>query len=83
MDQFQSRGVGRLPLRVEIVIKDQPAVIVRSFHPATAVCYNKCNANYRVLLIYHFVSAFAELNKPIPLSEWIVTISRSGSEDAR
>jgi len=83
VDQFQSRGVGRLPLRVEIVIKDQPAVIVRSFHPATAVCYNKCNANYRVLLIYHFVSAFAELNKPIPLSEWIVTISRSGSEDAR
>ncbi len=83
VDQFSSGRVGSLPLRFETVIEDQPAVIVPSFHPATAVCHNRCNANYRVLLLYHFVSAFAELNIPITLPEWIETISQSGSDDVR
>lgn len=83
VDQFQSLGVGWLPLRGVIDMKDWSAVIVRSFHPATAVCYNKRNANYRVLLIYHFVFAFAELNKPIPLPSWMETISKSSSKDIK
>lgn len=83
VNQFRSLGVGSLHLRDETVIKYQTAVIVRSFHPAMAVCYNTCNANYRVLLIYHFVSAFAELNKPIPLPSWMKTISKRSYEDIR
>ena len=78
---YRSLGVSRSPRRVEKVIKDQPAVIVQSFHPATAVCYNICNANYRVLLIYHFASAFTELHKPIPMPSWMKTIRKSSFED--
>ena len=83
VDQFRSRGVGWLPIRSEGVIESQPTVIIRSFHPAKAIYYNKCNANYRILLVYHFVSAFAELDKPSPMPGWIEALGQQSQDDAR
>ena len=83
VEQFQSLGVGWLPLKSEGIIENQNAIIVRSFHPAKAVCYGKCNVNYRVLLIYRFVSAFAELSQPIQMPSWIKTVSEKSFDDAR
>ena len=83
VNQFRSFGVGRLPLQSQGVIKEHPVIIVRSFHPAKAVCYEKCNADYRVLLIYHFISAFAELGKPIRMPEWISKVNQRSIDDAR
>ena len=51
VEQFQFLSVDWLSLKPEEIIENQIAIIVRSFHPAKAVYYEKCNVNYCVLLI--------------------------------
>ena len=50
VDECRSGRVGSLSLPIGTVIEDQPAVIVRSFHPAPALYWNNCNAKYRFCL---------------------------------
>jgi hypothetical protein len=50
-------------IRTEIEVdKNNTAIVFQSFHPSKAVNYNDDRPEYRVLLIYHFIAAFAELN---------------------
>ncbi|OBT61443.1 hypothetical protein VE03_08952 [Pseudogymnoascus sp. 23342-1-I1] len=58
--RFIGGGVGRQPIRVDVDIEWGP-VVIRSFHPATAVCYRPYNPDYQILLTYHFIAAFLEL----------------------
>ena len=74
---------GWQPIRDKRLIEGQVTVTVRSFHPATVVCYNKCNADCRALLIYHFISAFAELSKQIRVPKWWETINSRSKMDIR
>jgi hypothetical protein len=61
----------------------QSTTIVKFFHPAKAVNYEKCSVNYRILLIFQFILAFAELHKPIDPPKWMSTICDGARYDAR
>jgi hypothetical protein len=69
--QFIGGGVGRQGIRVDVDNEWKPCVAIRSFHPSTAVRYNKCNADYRALLIYHFIAAFLELCDKTEEPPWL------------
>ena len=83
MKQFQSLSVDWLFLKFEKIIENQNAIIVRSFHSIKVVCYEKCNVNYRVFLIYRFVFAFVELFQSIQMFNWIKTISEKNFDDVK
>ncbi|KAB8212818.1 hypothetical protein BDV33DRAFT_186083 [Aspergillus novoparasiticus] len=80
---FRSNGVGKLDIRSQITYKEQKTTIILSFHPATAVCYNKLNANYRVLLAYQFTAAFLELHHPTQPPEWFYSVSEAAANDIK
>lgn len=42
--------------------QDHITTVLQSFHPSLAVNYNARRPEYRCLLIYHFIAAFAELS---------------------
>ena len=44
-------------------------VVLQSFHPSLAVNYSARRPEYRCLLIYHFIAAFAELSGVSQLHE--------------
>ncbi|KPA35189.1 hypothetical protein FLAG1_12139, partial [Fusarium langsethiae] len=78
--QFRSYGVGTWPFRDRVDIKGFSTIVIRSFHPAAAVCYDRSGkACCRMLLICHFVLAFAELAGSTTIPEWIKTVC----EDSR
>jgi hypothetical protein len=83
VEQFMSRGVGCQPIRADGPIENHATVIIRSFHPATAVKYNTCNMDYPFLLIYHFIAAFAELSGLTQDPQWLVEISLRAQQSIR
>ncbi|KAK8096429.1 uncharacterized protein PG998_014297 [Apiospora kogelbergensis] len=60
--KFMSQGVGTWPPCEKIAIEGTDVLAIRSFHPATAVCYRKYSPCTRMILIYHFVLAFGYLS---------------------
>jgi hypothetical protein len=75
VEQFIGGGVGRQPTCVDVDTEWGPCVAIKSFHPATAVCYNPYNADYRALLIYHFIAAFLQLRGITKEPEWLEQIN--------
>jgi hypothetical protein len=70
--QFKSHGVGTWPFRHEVDIEGFSTIVMRSFHPAAAVCYDESRkACCRTLLICHFVLAFAQLAGSTAVPEWM------------
>lgn len=61
VSQFKSRGVGTWPLQHTKKIWTSSTAFVRSFHPSTVVNFRKRSPYSRMLLIFHFVLAFAKL----------------------
>lgn len=74
--QFIGGGVGLQSIRDKVTIEGLDFVAIRSFHPSTALRYNKYNADYRTLLIYHFIAAFTELSHQIQEPPWIKQINK-------
>ncbi len=74
ISQFQSVGVGTWPLRSQLDIGISSTTLIRSFHPAAAICYRQRSPYTRLLLICHFVLAFAELTGSRTPPEWIKTV---------
>ncbi|KAF7133828.1 hypothetical protein CNMCM5793_005240 [Aspergillus hiratsukae] len=83
VSHFRSCGVGSLQMRSAIRHDGRDIIIIPSFHPATAVCYNTCRPSYRVVLAYHFTAAFLELHHPTQPPEWIREISKMAASDDR
>ncbi|KAF5576970.1 hypothetical protein FPCIR_12329 [Fusarium pseudocircinatum] len=55
---------------------------MRSFHPAAAVCYDESQkACCRMLLICHFVLAFAQLAGSTAVPEWMETVCENSSTE--
>lgn len=61
VSQFMSRGVGTWPILHTAEIETSSTALVRSFHPSTVVNFRKLSPYSRMLLICHFVLAFAKL----------------------
>lgn len=60
-------------------LNGKETTIYHSFHPATAVCYNKCQPALRFLLAYHYTAAFLELRHPQEPPDWAINISKSAA----
>lgn len=73
-------GVGLHSIHDKVNTGGWDFVAIRSFHPSTALCYNKYNADYRVLLIYHFIAAFTELSYRIGEPLWLWQINNRSKE---
>ncbi|EXK23456.1 hypothetical protein FOMG_19765 [Fusarium oxysporum f. sp. melonis 26406] len=55
---------------------------MRSFHPAAAVCYDESRkACCRMLLICHFILAFAQLAGSTAIPEWMETVCENSSTE--
>ncbi|OBT38976.1 hypothetical protein VE00_10738 [Pseudogymnoascus sp. WSF 3629] len=67
--------VGNPSIRDGIYIEGWESVAIRSFHPATAMCYNPYNADYQALLTYHFIAAFSELRYRFQEPWWLEKIN--------
>lgn len=77
-----SFGVGAYPFVRKEVVAGLETTIIDSYHPSFALYHRKCNANYRMLLVIHFVVAFLELHSPITtMPEWFSDLSREARED--
>lgn len=74
VSQFKFHGVGTWPLHAQVEIGTECTTVIRSFHPATAVCYRQLSPCSRSLLICHFVLAFAELTGSREHHRWIKTV---------
>jgi hypothetical protein len=74
--KFQAGRAGHWPPRSETTIKEQATVAFRSLHPAFALVYEESNLYHRNLLIFHFILAFAELDKHVDPPDWVKVISR-------
>ncbi|KFX90617.1 hypothetical protein V490_06365 [Pseudogymnoascus sp. VKM F-3557] len=81
--QFTGGGVGRQPTRVDVDTEWGPCVAIKSFHPATAVCHNPYNADYRALLIYHFIAAFLQLRGRTEEPAWLEQIKIESKRSMR
>ncbi|KAK7575363.1 hypothetical protein V3481_017325 [Fusarium oxysporum f. sp. vasinfectum] len=80
--QFNSHGVGTWPFRHQVDIDGFSTIAIRSFHPAAAVCYDESRkACCRMLLICHFVLAFAQLAGSAAVPEWMETICENSSTE--
>ncbi|KAH7199205.1 hypothetical protein BKA60DRAFT_583171 [Fusarium oxysporum] len=80
--QFKSHGVGIWPFRHEVDIKGFSTIAMRSFHPAAAVCYDESRkACCRMLLICHFILAFAQLAGLTAIPEWMETVCENSSTE--
>ncbi|EWY79391.1 hypothetical protein FOYG_17439 [Fusarium oxysporum NRRL 32931] len=80
--QFKSHGVGTWPFRHQVDIEGFSTIAIRSFHPAAAVCYDESRkACCRMLLICHFVLAFAQLAGSAAVPEWMETICKNSSTE--
>lgn len=78
LKQLESRGVGSWPIRDEA--KDGQMTLIRSFHPAVSVCYRTDAYWTRLLLICHFVMAFAELKVPLRHHSWLQDICKKSKK---
>ncbi|PQK08246.1 hypothetical protein BB8028_0001g03240 [Beauveria bassiana] len=79
---LMSAGVGTWPIldRVELVAASRSSTLVRSFHPSYAVCHNEEKKVYaRMLLVCHFVLAFAALSGLSAVPEWMRAICNGSS----
>ncbi|PCD21791.1 hypothetical protein AU210_015594 [Fusarium oxysporum f. sp. radicis-cucumerinum] len=80
--QFKSHGVGIWPFRHEVDIEGFSTIAMRSFHPAAAVCYDESRkACCRMLLICHFILAFAQLAGSTAIPEWMETVCENSSTE--
>lgn len=80
--QFKSFGVGAWPIRDQVEIKGSALSIIRSFHPAAAVCHDASQKTYcRMLLICHFALAFAELAGSTKVPEWVRAVCDESSRE--
>ncbi|GKU13084.1 unnamed protein product [Fusarium langsethiae] len=80
--QFKSDGVGTWPFRHQVDIEGFSTIAIRSFHPAAAVCYDESRkACCRMLLICHFVLAFAQLAGSAAVPDWMETICENSSTE--
>ncbi|KAF4446948.1 hypothetical protein F53441_9464 [Fusarium austroafricanum] len=80
--QFKSHGVGTWPFRHEVDIEGFSTIAMRSFHPAAAVCYDESRkACCRMLLICHFILAFAQLAGSTAIPEWMETVCENSSTE--
>ncbi|PCD22305.1 hypothetical protein AU210_016094 [Fusarium oxysporum f. sp. radicis-cucumerinum] len=80
--RFKSDGVGTWPFRYQVDIEGFSTIAIRSFHPAAAVYYNELRkACCRMLLICHFILAFAELAGSTTVPEWIETVCENSSTE--
>lgn len=77
--ELRSYGVGTWPLSDQVEIRPYSTTAIRSFHPATAVCYRQRSPCSRMLLICHLVLAFAELSGPKERPLWIRKICDKSS----
>ncbi|RDW57891.1 uncharacterized protein DSM5745_11409 [Aspergillus mulundensis] len=76
---LRSRGVGSVAMRSVARLNGNEMIVYHSFHPATAVCWNKCQPALRALLAYHFAAAFLELRHPQEPPEWALKLSKSAA----
>ncbi|OAA48962.1 hypothetical protein BBO_02007 [Beauveria brongniartii RCEF 3172] len=82
--KLMSVGVGTWPIldQVELVAASRSSTLVRSFHPAYAVCYKEEKKVYaRMLLVCHFVLAFAALSGSSAVPEWMLAICNGSYEE--
>ncbi|PCD21778.1 hypothetical protein AU210_015581 [Fusarium oxysporum f. sp. radicis-cucumerinum] len=80
--RFKSHGVGTWPFRHQVDIGGFSIIVMRSFHPAAAVCYDESRkACCRMLLICHFVLAFAQLAGSAVVPEWMETVCENSSTE--
>jgi len=71
---IMSQGVGTKPTYAEIKGGDSNMIAIKSFHPATSVCYDLTSPYIRMLLIYHFILAFVKLSGSHDEPYWVKTI---------
>ena len=76
---FMSLGVGTWPLWERVNLGSWRTNVVRSFHPSAAVNYRSRSPHSRMLLICHFVLAFAELVGQIEVPPWIGVVCDEAS----
>jgi hypothetical protein len=70
MKRFELPGEYYKFVRAEIQVdENHTAVVLQSFHPSLAVNNAARRPEYRCLLIYHFIAAFAELSRVSQLHE--------------
>ncbi|KAH6655923.1 hypothetical protein BKA67DRAFT_562172 [Truncatella angustata] len=79
LKQLESRGIGSWPIRKKA--KNGQMTLIRSFHPAASVCYRTSSYWTRLLLICHFVVAFAELGMPLRHPSWLQDICNKSKEE--
>lgn len=68
LSEFVSSGVAKpLPAITSVFLNDGYILTrVHSFHPGTVLNHDVCSVDLRILLIHHFVIAFASLSPPVP-----------------
>lgn len=72
--QILGGGIGCREIRDEVNIDDWDFVAIRSFHPSIALRRKKYDADFRALLVYHFIAAFTELSHRIEQPCWLLEI---------
>lgn len=82
--QLRSRGVGTWPPHDRVEVGSTSTIAIRSFHPATAVFYRQLSPHTRMLLIYHFILAFAKLHDSsqtrVKQPQWTEEMCRGSSK---
>ncbi|KAF1739488.1 hypothetical protein CRV24_001423 [Beauveria bassiana] len=80
---LMSVGVGTWPImdRVELVAASRSSTLVRSFHPSYAVYHNEKRVYARMLLVCHFVLAFAALSGLSAVPGWMRAICNGSSAE--
>ena len=79
----RSAGIGSWPLLDQVNMNSNTSLLIRSFHPATAVWYHRHKPSLRMLLISHFAVAFAMLSGLPVVPDWIKEIGKTGRRDCR
>lgn len=81
ISKLRSLGLGSKSVRE--YEDEAKTFLIRSFHPATVVCYGERKVHSRMLLICHFVMAFAQLGEKLMIPEWIDSICEKSAKASR